>query len=181
MFSVGAMVWLTGIYVLRDEGVAVFVLSAVALPFLVAFLANRGAWWFLIPAYVILSVALMVGLIGLGVLEDLLIPAYIMMVIALPFFVVYFRDRKNWWALIPAGIMTITALSFLIAESLTQYVAPVVLILVGVWLVYRQFTKKEAVISDRSPSGGPTEEATPVIKDQVADQELDQPVRNVEE
>jgi len=29
--------------------------------------------------------------------------------IALPFFVVYFRSENNWWAIIPAGVMTTLA------------------------------------------------------------------------
>jgi len=30
--------------------------------------------------------------------------------VALPFFIVYFRSEDNWWAVIPAGIMTTLAL-----------------------------------------------------------------------
>jgi hypothetical protein len=97
----------------------------------------------LIPAYVLFAVGLMVGLIGLGVLDDLLIPAYVMFAIAIPFFVVYARDTKQWWALIPAGIMTVIGLSFLIAEAAIQYVVPAALVIIGVWILVRQFTRKE--------------------------------------
>jgi threonine/homoserine/homoserine lactone efflux protein len=63
-------------------------------------------------------VGVMVGLIGLGVLDDLLIPTYVMFAIAIPFFVVYARDTKQWWALIPGGIMVVIGLSFLVAEAM---------------------------------------------------------------
>ena len=29
--------------------------------------------------------------------------------VALPFFIIYFRSEKNWWAIIPAGVTTILA------------------------------------------------------------------------
>ena len=30
--------------------------------------------------------------------------------VALPFFVVYFRSNDNWWAIIPAGTLTVLAI-----------------------------------------------------------------------
>jgi hypothetical protein len=32
--------------------------------------------------------------------------AVFLFAIALPFFIVYFRSSENWWAIIPAGVMT---------------------------------------------------------------------------
>jgi uncharacterized membrane protein HdeD (DUF308 family) len=57
--------------------------------------------------------------------------------------VVYIRNNKNWWALIPGGILAVTAISFLIAETAVEYIVPIVLIAVGILIVVRQFTKKE--------------------------------------
>jgi len=83
----------------------------------------------------------MVVLLDMCVLVDMLIPAYIMFAIAIPFFVVFAGNSKNWWALIPGGIMAIIGFSFMIAESAVQYVTPVVLIVVGVWIIVWQFRK----------------------------------------
>ena len=129
--------------ILRDEAIATYVLWAIGMPFLVAFLLDRAQWYFLIPAYVLFAVGLMVGLIGLRILDDLLIPAYIMFAIAIPFFVTYSRDTTQWWPLIPGGIMAIIGLSFLIAEASVQYVVPVALIIAGIWVLARQFTNRE--------------------------------------
>jgi len=143
LWVIAGLILFTELNILRDESVAFYVLVAIAVPFLVVFLRNREQWWALIPAYVLSAVGLMVGLIGLGVLDDLLVPAYIMFAIAIPFFVVFTRDIKKWWALIPGGIMTIIGLSFLIAESAAQYIVPAALIIVGLWVLVRQFTRKE--------------------------------------
>jgi hypothetical protein len=144
LLAVGSMVGLIGIGILRDEFVATYVLWAIALPFLIVFLSDTDQWWPLIPTYVLGAIGLMVGLIGVRLLKDLLIPAYVMFAIALPFFVVYVRDNKQWWALIPAGIMAVIGLSFFIAESAVNYVGPIVLIAAGVWVLTRQLVRKES-------------------------------------
>jgi hypothetical protein len=141
--AIGLMIGMIGIGALRDEFVATYVLWAIALPFLIVFLRRQDQWWALIPTYVLGAIGLMVGLIGLGILRDLLIPAYVMFAIALPFLVVYLRDSKQWWALIPAGIMAVIGVSFFIAEAAAGYVGPVALIAAGLWIVIRQLGRKE--------------------------------------
>lgn len=143
LWAVAGLIALTTLNILQDEAVAFYVLSAIALPFLVVFLRDRRQWWALIPAYVLFAVGLMVGLLGSGILNDLLVPAYVMFAIAIPFFVVYARNTKNWWALIPGGVLAIIGLAFLIAEAAVEYVVPAVLIIAGVWILARQFMRKE--------------------------------------
>jgi hypothetical protein len=148
LWAVAGLVALIELDVLKDNWVALYALTAIALPFVAGFLRDRKQWGLLIPAYVMLAVGLMVGLQGAGVLDDLLVAGYVMFAIALPFFVVYVRNRGNWWALIPAGIMTVIGLSFLIAEAAAQYVVPILVILLGVWILARQFIRKEPLPPD---------------------------------
>ena len=54
-----------------------------------------------------------------------------------------FTRETHWWALIPGGILSVIGLSFLIAEAAAQFIAPVLLILVGAWILARQFMHKE--------------------------------------
>ena len=122
LWSIAALVALITLNILRDDFVATFVLSVIALPFLVAFLRDRSRWGLLIPVYILFAVGIMVALIELGVLDDLLIPAYVLLAVSIPFFVVTVRNPKQWWPLIPGGITAIIGLSFLIAESVAQYV-----------------------------------------------------------
>jgi len=144
LLSIALMVGLIGIRLLRNEAIATYVLWAIGLPFLTVYLGDRKQWWALIPTYVMGSLGLMIGLIGIGLLQNFLIPAYIMYAIALPFFVVYARDQRQWWALIPAGIMTAIGTSFLIASAATSMFVPAILILAGVWLVASQFFGRKA-------------------------------------
>jgi hypothetical protein len=128
---------------LQDAFVATFVLTAVAIPFIVAFLQDHSRWGLLIPAYVLLAIGIMVPLLESGVLADTLVPSYVMFTIAIPFLVVYLRNRQHWWALIPGGILAVIGFAFLIAESAIEYVVPAVLILVGGGILLRQFLRAE--------------------------------------
>jgi hypothetical protein len=144
LLAVAGLVMLIALNVLRDEAIATYVLTAIAIPFLVAFLqSDRTKWGLLIPAYILIAVGVMVGLIGIGFLDDLLIPAYVLFAVSIPFFVVYVRDTQKWWPLIPGGITAIVGLSFLIAEAAVQFVVPAALIIAGIWVLYRQFTQRE--------------------------------------
>jgi hypothetical protein len=143
MLAVAGLVTLLTLEVLDDPYVATYVLLAIALPFLVAFLLDRTRWGLLIPAYVLLAVGVFVPLTELGVVDDNSTVTYILFAVAIPFFVVFIRNSKNWWALIPGGILAIIGLSFLIAEASVEYIFATVLIVAGILIVVRQFTKGE--------------------------------------
>jgi hypothetical protein len=161
LWAVAGLIALVTLNVLRDEFVATYVLAAIALPFLVAFLRDRSQWGLLIPAYVLLAVGVMIPLIEAGVLSELLVPAYVMFAIALPFFAVYARDPRQWWPLIPGGIMAVIGLAFLVAEAAVQYVGPAVLVLVGVWILVRVFTRREPTAPDAPAPPGPEADEPP--------------------
>ena len=157
LWVVAGLVALITLNILRDSFVATYVLAAIALPFLVAYLRDRDQWWALVPAYVLVAVGVMVGLIVQEVLSELLIPAYVMFAVAIPFFVVYARDRKLWWALIPGGIMTVIGLSFLVAQGMFLYVAAVVLLIAGVWILARQLIRREPTSPSQEADRPPAE------------------------
>ncbi|MBE9473025.1 MAG: hypothetical protein IMY75_13100, partial [Chloroflexi bacterium] len=105
LWAVAGLVTLIELNILQDPFIATYVLTAIALPFLVVFLRNRDQWWALIPAYVLLIVGVMVGLTELNVLPDDFVATYVLTAIALPFLVVFLRNRDQWWALIPAYVL----------------------------------------------------------------------------
>ena len=131
-------------------------------PFLIVFLSNTEQWWALIPTYVMAAIGLMVGLIGLGILSDLLIPAYVMFAIALPFFVVYLRDTKQWWALIPAGIMTAIGILIMAGQVISSGVFwAVLLILLGLFFIYRALRREPSVSQTHTQEPIPPEPQEP--------------------
>lgn len=142
LWVIAGMIALILLRLLRNETIATYVMAAIATPFLIGYYRNRTLWGLLIPAYVLLVVGLMVAMIGLGWLVDLVIPAYVMFAIAVPFLVVYLRNRSNWWALIPSGIMGVIGLSFLLATPAARLLVPTILMVIGVWIIVRQLTKK---------------------------------------
>jgi hypothetical protein len=151
MLAVAGLLTFLTLGVLVDSYVATYVLLAIAFPFLVAFLLNRTNWGLLIPFYVLLVIGIMVPLLELGVLNDTLIATYVLLAIAIPFFIVYIRNTKNWWALIPGGILAVIGIAFLIAETAVEYIFPAALIVGGILIVVRQFTKKEEIDDTEVP------------------------------
>jgi hypothetical protein len=148
LWVVAIFLALLALDILQDVFVASFVLTAIALPFIVVFLKDRSRWAFLIPAYVLLAVGLMVPLLESGVLADVLVPAYVMFTIAIPFFAVYLWNRQHWWALIPGGVLLIVSFAFLFAEAAAELIVPAVLILVGIGILLRQFLRGESSTDD---------------------------------
>lgn len=154
LLAIALLLILIELDILRDDAVAVYVLAAIAVAFLVVYFRNRAQWWPLIPAYVMLVVAGMIGLLALGVLNDLLVPAYVLLAIAIPFFVVYALNRRNWWALIPGGILALIGLGFLVAEAAIVWIAPVVLLGLGIYLLARVILRREPAGGDAPPGPG---------------------------
>jgi hypothetical protein len=105
-------------------------------------------WWALIPAYVMFAVAGLIGFNSIGIFEGDIGASYIMFAIALPFLLVYVRNTKMWWALIPGGIMAIIGLAFLLTVDIGRYIGPGIIILVGLWILFRTFFRPAAQVSD---------------------------------
>lgn len=81
------------------------------LAFLTWFLRNPAQWWPAIPAFALLGLASLM-------LADALFPriaqtwggALFLGGLALGFWVVYLSDQRNWWAIIPGGVLITLAL-----------------------------------------------------------------------
>jgi uncharacterized membrane protein HdeD (DUF308 family) len=152
LWAVAGLVALVAPEILQDEAVALYVLLAIALPFLVVYLRNRALWWALIPAYTLAAVAGVVALGESGRFSDNLITAYVLFAIAIPFLFVYARNRSQWWFLIPGGILAIIGLAFLFSEGASAIVGAAVMIGIGVWFLARVFFRKEPEGEARPPA-----------------------------
>jgi hypothetical protein len=87
---------------------------AVGLPFVIAFALDRQKnWWALIPAWVMVAIAVIIAFVDLVPGE--VIGTLILLAIAIPFLVVYMVDRTRKWALIPGGVLAAVSVFPLIA------------------------------------------------------------------
>jgi hypothetical protein len=152
LLAIAGLIALVPSGVLQDEAIALYVLPAIALPFLGVFIWDRRLWWALIPAYVLLAVGGVVILAEMAGASDDLVTAYVLIAIALPFFVVYILNRKNWWALIPGGILAVIGLSFLVAEGAFVLLGAAVLFIAGAWILVRAFTRREPKADEPPPT-----------------------------
>ncbi len=85
--------------------------------FLTYFLQGVRNWGWLFPSTILGGIALIMGLEGTQ-FGDILTGAPVLIGIAIPFVVVFFLDKKNnWWALIPAWVMTAIALVVLFEDQ----------------------------------------------------------------
>ena len=136
------------------------------------FTGCRVRWWALVPAYGLLAIVGVITLSVSGLVGDSLISAYVLFAVAIPFFVIYSRDRRQWWALIHGGVFAVVGLSFgswlpwhtvrsaLIAGDGIGDFAGLAVLVVAAWILVRTFVGRgpagEAVLpgSDgRAPFG----------------------------
>ena len=91
------------------EWVGALFLLLIGLAFLGVYLNNRTRLWALIVAYVfgVLSIAPM---LAAGGEMAAYFGSVFLFAVALPFFILYFRSTENWWAIIPAGALTVVGI-----------------------------------------------------------------------
>jgi len=110
LIPAGVMFFLSLIVVLstsvRGEWIGALFLFAVGLSFLVVYLNNRARQWALLVAYIMFLLSLTPIIPSLGGNADEYFGSLLMFAVGFPFFIVYFRSEKNWWAIIPAGALT---------------------------------------------------------------------------
>jgi hypothetical protein len=116
----GLVLVVGGVLLLLDtfgifKGGALFwtIVSGIAgLLFISLYFANHEQWWALIPGIIFLAVSATIGLNSFlpGFSDTNLGGTIILGGIALSFLLVYLADRGNWWAIIPAGVMTTIAI-----------------------------------------------------------------------
>jgi len=91
------------------EWIGSLFLFLIGLSFFVVYLNNRIRTWALLVAYIMGVLSIAPAMAAGGELAAYYGSVFLF-AIALPFFFLYFRDANNWWAIIPAGVMTTLAL-----------------------------------------------------------------------
>lgn len=138
LLGIGALIGLSVIGLADLIGGAVF-LGALSLAFWLVYLRRRDNWWAVIPGGVLATLAVVAGL-------EQVIPwaetgGVFFMGLALTFGLVYLLPTPHGqmtWALIPAAVLFVVGLIVVLAtSSVFQYLWPLVLILIGGYLVLR--------------------------------------------
>ena len=108
----GALLLLDTFGVFKGSDLFWTVITAIGgILFISVFITNRIHWWALIPGIILLAVAAMIGLTAFvpGFSDSNLGGSIFLAGIGLSFLVVYLVERRNWWAIIPAGVMATLA------------------------------------------------------------------------
>lgn len=92
----------------------------IALAFLMVYLTDRTRTWALLVAYIMGVLSIAPALASGGGDTAAYFGPIFLLAIAIPFFVVYFHNSENWWAIIPAGVMTV--LSIIAALAITGFI-----------------------------------------------------------
>lgn len=120
-------------------------LGGIALAFWVTYLVNPENWWAIIPGGVLLTLAVVAGLSE--VLPGVEIGGVFFFGLGLTFALLALLptpEGRPTWAIIPAAVLLLMgALITAAAAELINYVWPVVLILGGLYLLYRAFGSRQ--------------------------------------
>jgi hypothetical protein len=134
--------------VLNGVYMDIAVMLLFALPFLVVFFWSKNNWWALIPAGVFMSIALLITLLKLKVVaenDQSGIPSAIIMAgIGLTFGILWLMRsiRPTSWAKYPAlGLFVAAILAFFTGDRFKLF-WPIVLIIVGVFMLSSYFLRK---------------------------------------
>jgi hypothetical protein len=116
----GVMLFLTLVLLTVDtiggEWIGALLLFMLAIAFLTVYLTNRNRSWALIAAYT-LAVVGVAPLMALGGNDAAYFGPFILFAASLAFLVVYLRSAIRWWAILPAGALTVVATIALLAIS----------------------------------------------------------------
>lgn len=121
-----------------DSLTTALILAGIGASFFVVYLLNRSFWWAIIPMGVLFSIVLMV------ILEPIMAEAEIIFFLGLAAtfgvlaLVPVNEGKRMTWPLYPAGVMLLMAFFFSLNEtSWAGYIMPVIIIIIGGYLVFR--------------------------------------------
>ncbi len=93
------------------EWIGALFLFLFGLAFLAVYFNNRTRFWALIVAYVFGVLSIAPAMASAGGSAPAYFGAVFLFAVALPFYILYFRSSENnWWAIIPAGSLTVVGI-----------------------------------------------------------------------
>lgn len=119
------------------------ILLAIAAPFLVAYFQDREKHkWALIPAYALAAITIIAAVADR--IRGEVVGTFVLLLVGLPFLMVYLRYRTRRWALIVFGVLAAISIIPALSAGLGDAVLPVILILGGALIIYLSYRKRNA-------------------------------------
>lgn len=145
LLAIGTIIFLGEAFpVVAEQWGGSIVLGGIGLSFILVYLVNQENWWAIIPAGVMITLAIVAGLNE--VLTGFDTGGIFFLGLGLTFALIAILPTSHGqmkWAFIPAGVLILMGLLILAAfTQLINYIWPVVLILAGLYLVFRTFISR---------------------------------------
>ncbi len=135
-----------------DDWSGAIVVGGIGLAFWAIYFANRENWWAVIPGGVLLTIALLIGLSS--VIEGFETGGVFLLGLGLTFGLLSFLQTPQGrmkWALIPASVLLVIGLLLTAASaSILKFIWPAVLILVGLYFIFRTFVSRPPSVNDET-------------------------------
>ncbi len=113
-----------------------FAFGLLGLMFLGAFISDRRQWWALIPGFILLGAVMLIVNDQNEFVAAQQAGALFLFSIGLPFLLIYLVDRRQWWALIPGGVLTVIALITFLSGRVLSGQAIAAIMLFGLAIVF---------------------------------------------
>jgi hypothetical protein len=92
--------------------------SLIGLAFIIMLIMDRTKWWAAIPGIILFCIGLIIALeLLLPYSSDDIAGFTILGGISLAFWVVYFLNNRQWWAIIPGGVMASVTIVTILEET----------------------------------------------------------------
>lgn len=109
--------------------------AAIGLGFLIWFLVDRARWWRVIPGFTLLAAGAVIALESQKITLGNWAGAIVLFGVALGFWALLLRRGDFWWALLPAGVLTVTSILVGVRAQLSAQIWTAAL-LIGLGLVF---------------------------------------------
>lgn len=140
---------------IAGEWIGAIFLGMIGLGFVAVYFAQPGFWWALIPAGTLLSLA---GVTLVAEYDGMLSGATLFFGLGITFLIVSIAPPggRRLWALFPAGFLLLMGLFLALnAPQLVGYIGPILLILGGAYMIWRNRRPTEPDTSTDRPGGPP--------------------------
>ncbi len=170
LLALAAMVYLSTLPTVRVQLSAAILFVGLALAFAHVYLLDRAErWWSIIPSGFMLVLGLVVGISS--VVTDLeLLGTFLFVGLGLVFFVLYALGgrRRQWWAIIPGGVLTLFGLFVFARENDSQNTLlrwwPLLLVLIGIGFAVQALRRppSQPLVVNQAPALRPLPRPLPV-------------------